>query len=88
MRQHTDTVSLRYLAPPTAVVGCVAGVALAPLSRWTLAAPAAYVALVTAGGALVSKGEPVQVRVRVPLAIATMHMAWGWGFLTSRHRVN
>jgi glycosyltransferase involved in cell wall biosynthesis len=88
MRQHTDTVSLRYLAPPTAVVGCIAGVALAPLSRWTLAAPAAYAALVTAGGVAVSKDEPVQVRVRVPLAIATMHMAWGWGFLTSRHRVN
>jgi glycosyltransferase involved in cell wall biosynthesis len=88
MRQHTDTVSLRYLAPPTAVVGCVAGVVLAPLSRWTLLAPAAYAALVTAGGVAVSKDEPVQVRVRVPLAIATMHMAWGWGFLTSRHRVN
>ena len=69
------------------MVGCAAGLLLAPLSRWTLLAPGGYLALVGAGGLLVSKDEPAPVRLRVPLAIATMHLAWGWGFLTSRERV-
>ena len=86
MRQHRDTVSLRYLAPPIALVGCAVGVLLAPIRTWTLVAPGAYVGLVTVGGLWVGKDEPGRVRVRVPLAVATMHMAWGWGFLTSRER--
>ncbi|HTY71974.1 MAG TPA: glycosyltransferase family 2 protein [Actinomycetes bacterium] len=86
MRQHRDTVSLRYLAPPLALLGCAVGLALAPLRPWTLAVPASYAGLVVGGGLVVSQGEPVRVRLRVPVAVATMHMSWGWGFLTSRER--
>jgi succinoglycan biosynthesis protein ExoA len=86
MRQHRDTVSLRYLAPPLALVGCAVGLVLAPVRPWTLVAPGAYAGLVTVGGLWVSEDEPGRVRVRVPLAVVTMHMAWGWGFLTSRDR--
>jgi glycosyltransferase involved in cell wall biosynthesis len=86
MRQHRDTVSLRYLAPPLALVGCALGVVLAPVRAWTLVAPGTYAGLVTVGGLWVGKDEPARVQLRVPLAVATMHMAWGWGFLTSRQR--
>jgi succinoglycan biosynthesis protein ExoA len=87
MRQHRVTVSLRYLAPPVALLGCVAGVVVAPFWGWALVAPGTYAVLVAVGGIAVSRDEPLRVRVRVPVAVATMHMAWGWGFLTSRERV-
>lgn len=86
MRQHTDTVSPRYLAPPVALVGCAVGLAAAPWWRWALIAPGTYALLVAVGGLAVSADEPANVRIRVPGAVATMHMAWGWGFLTSRER--
>jgi hypothetical protein len=91
MRQHPQTVSVRYLAPPAAVVG-LAGSALfaavGALAGWKhawlgIVPSAAYAGAVTAGGWVISRGEPASVRVRVPVALATMHMSWGVGFLTS-----
>lgn len=91
MRQHSETVSLRYLAPPAAVATMAAGAVLAAVGTaasrrhaWLGLLPAlGYAAAVTAGGWLISAGEPPEVRARVPLALATMHMSWGAGFLTS-----
>lgn len=91
MRQHPQTVSLRYLAPPAAVVGLAATAAVGTVGAvsgwkhaWLGAVPAAgYAAAVTTGGWLISRGEPGAVRARVPVALATMHMSWGVGFLTS-----
>ncbi|HQR80713.1 MAG TPA: glycosyltransferase family 2 protein [Actinomycetota bacterium] len=91
MRQHSETVSLRYLAPPAAVATMTAGAVLAAVGTaggrrhaWLGLLPAlGYAAAVTAGGWLISAGEPPEVRARVPLALATMHMSWGAGFLTS-----
>ncbi len=91
MRQHPQTVSLRYLAPPMAVMGLAAGAVFGAIGAmsgwkhaWLGAVPAAgYASAVTAGGWLIGRGEPATVRARVPVALATMHMSWGVGFLTS-----
>ena len=83
-REHAGSISLRYLAPPTALVGVAAGTILGARWRPALAAPLGYVALVTAGGLHAARGRCTGVKVRMPAVLATMHMSWGWGFLTSR----
>lgn len=88
IRRHTDTVGLRYLAPPAAVtgigVGTLAGL-LGVLTRSRLLtagwlAPAGYAVLVIVGALTVPKID-LPVRARLPLVYATMHLAWGLGFL-------
>lgn len=91
MRQHPETVSVRYLAAPMAVVSigvgaCLAGVATLAGKRhaWLGVAPAVgYAGAVVLGGLAISTQESARVRVRVPIALATMHMSWGVGFLSS-----
>ena len=98
VREHPETASFRYLAPPAAatlvVVGLIAGLAgLASLAaggpaaaRWLTAGfaiPVLYLAGVTAVAAALAGGVPAAVRIRIPLVLAAMHMAWGTGFLTS-----
>jgi len=92
MRQHPDTVNLRYLAPPTALVGVAAGLLLGlvgigvtPL-LWAFLAPAAYVALVLAGSVVTSRGLPVRAAVWLPVVYPTMHGSWGAGFLSTVKR--
>jgi glycosyltransferase involved in cell wall biosynthesis len=92
MRRHPDTVNLRYLAPPTAVVavsaGLVAAVCAAFLSRWLLLGllvPGGYLAGVLVA-TLLTGGLPAAARLRLPLVFATMHGAWGSGFLVSLTR--
>ena len=88
MRQHPDTVSARYLAPPAAVLGVAAGTVAGVVGlfgpswlRLGLAAPLGYAALVAVGSLTAGAGLPAAVRARLPLAIVTMHGAWGVGFL-------
>jgi succinoglycan biosynthesis protein ExoA len=91
MREHPETASFRYLAPPGAAVlvtlGCLLGIAGLATGITALllgfAIPVIYLAGVTAAAALLSRGLPAGIRVRIPLVIATMHMSWGAGFLTS-----
>jgi GT2 family glycosyltransferase len=98
VREHPETASFRYLAPPAAAAlvaaGLVTGLAglasLAaagpPAARWLtagLAIPVIYLAGVTVVAAVLARGVPPPVRIRVPLVLAAMHMAWGAGFLTS-----
>jgi hypothetical protein len=86
--QHRGTVSLRYLAPPAAVVaiaaGTVVGVLVDPLG---LVVPAAYAVGVVAGSAVIGRGLPWRSRVALPAVLATMHGCWGVGFLTSPRRL-
>jgi hypothetical protein len=98
MREHPETASFRYLAPPGAAalvaVGLAAG--LAGLAGIAAGAPAAvawlttglvipltYLAGITAVSAALSRGVPAGVRARLPLVLSVMHMCWGTGFLTS-----
>jgi succinoglycan biosynthesis protein ExoA len=98
MREHPETASFRYLAPPAAAalntIGLLAGLAglgalvaggPAALTWLTagLAIPLIYLAGITAVSAALSRGETAGVRARLPLVLAVMHMCWGTGFLTS-----
>jgi succinoglycan biosynthesis protein ExoA len=103
VREHPETASFRYLAPPAAaaaVATClVAGViGLAGLAVGAptaikaltvgLAIPLVYLAGITAVSAALSKGLKPGVRARLPLVLGAMHMCWGAGFLTSPRRLH
>jgi GT2 family glycosyltransferase len=103
VREHPETASFRYLAPPAAAAlvtaGLLAGLiglgALAAsgpaAAQWLivgLAIPVIYLAGVTAVAAALARGVPATVRARIPLVLAAMHMAWGTGFLTSPRRLH
>jgi hypothetical protein len=92
-RRHPDTVSVRYLAAPVAVVGVgvgvlTAGVGAATRRPWLVAiglsAPIGYAALdllATAQSALSAPRLSPREASRLPAIYATMHGAWGLGFL-------
>jgi hypothetical protein len=101
VREHPETASFRYLAPPAAAalvaIGFVEGLAgLAAIvagagPKWWIvgfAIPVIYAAGVAAAGLLLSRELPAKVRLRIPLALGAMHMAWGTGFLTSPHKLH
>jgi succinoglycan biosynthesis protein ExoA len=91
MREHPETASFRYLAPPALVTAVTAstlvGIAgLASSQEWLLLGfvlPAGYLAGVTAASALLARNVPVGIRLRIPAALAVMHLSWGAGFLLS-----
>jgi len=98
IREHPETASFRYLAPPAAAglvaLGLAAGVAgLAAIAaggplgvRWLAAGlviPVTYLAGITAVGTVLARRMPAAVRIRVPLVLGVMHLCWGTGFLTS-----
>lgn len=90
IKEHPETASVRYLAPPAVVVasglGLAAGVAGLFTTPWLLlgfAAPAGYLAGVTAAALWEGRDLDPQARRRLPVAMVTMHGAWGIGFLTS-----
>ena len=98
VREHPETASFRYLAPPAAAalvaVGLAAGLAgLAGIAaggpsavRWLTAGfviPVTYLAGIIAAGTGLARGVPAAVRIRVPVVLGVMHMCWGSGFLAS-----
>jgi hypothetical protein len=91
MRDHPETASFRYLAPPGALavsaLGLLAGIAgLAVGLPWLalgFVAPAGYLAGVTAVAFALSGGVSPAIRTRLPAVLVIMHMSWGAGFLTS-----
>jgi glycosyltransferase involved in cell wall biosynthesis len=87
-RYHSGSINPRYLAPPAALAGMVAGIlAGVTLTPWALLLPGGYLAAITAGSVPAGAGLPLAARVRIPLALATMHLCWGWGFLTSPRKL-
>lgn len=84
MREHPESVSLRYLAPPVAVVGFTGGVVAGAAGvSWAWVLPGGYAALVVAGALVIGRRLPLQSQLVLPAVLATMHGAWGAGFLTS-----
>jgi succinoglycan biosynthesis protein ExoA len=103
VREHPETASFRYLAPPGAAAlvgaGLLAGLAgLAGIAAgapavvgWLTAGlviPLVYLAGITAVSAVLSRGVPAPIRARLPLALGVMHLGWGAGFLTSPGRLH
>jgi hypothetical protein len=88
VRNHRDTVTARFLAPPAALAGVVAGSVVAALGRPVgLIAPAGYAAALVVGAAVTGRGLPFAAKARLPLVYATMHSAWALGFVTSPPRL-
>ena len=81
-RTHSNTSSLRYLAPPFAVVAnlfsLVSGVFVTPLLLLPLMV---YIFTIVIGGFMI--GRKITDKLLMPLVLATMHMSWGVGFITS-----
>ena len=92
MRRHPDTVNLRYLAPPTAVVAIALGLAAGVAGIWVrwlllgLLAPVGYLVGVLLAAAVTSRGLTWRARLWLPVVYATMHMSWGVGFLATLRR--
>ncbi|GLU49603.1 glycosyltransferase family 2 protein [Nocardiopsis ansamitocini] len=82
-RQHKGTINLRYLAPPIALTGVVAGLVGGFLFWPAWLVPAGYAVAITGASVLLGAGLPVKARMAIPVALGTMHMAWGAGFITS-----
>lgn len=88
-RRYPHTLSMRYLAPPTAVVLLVLAIVMYLVGMWVFW-PAAfvggiviigYVLLVVLGSLLHLRDVSFRAWLWLPLVIATMHMSWGTGFL-------
>jgi succinoglycan biosynthesis protein ExoA len=92
-RRHPDTVSVRYLAAPVAVVAIAGGVVLAGVGAvahqpWLVAAglstPVGYAAANLAASAQSALSSPrlsAGAAATLPAVYATMHGSWGLGFL-------
>ncbi|MGH3345066.1 MAG: glycosyltransferase family 2 protein [Carbonactinosporaceae bacterium] len=88
IRQHPSSANLRYLAPPAALVGAIAGCLVALFGQplgWVL--PGGYLAGILSGAAWEGRLLDWPARVRLPLVLATMHGSWAMGFLTSPRRL-
>ena len=84
MRRHPESVNLRYLAPPVALVGFTGGLVAGVAGvRWAFVLPAGYLVLVTAGSVLIGSGLPARARITLPVVLALMHGSWGAGFLSA-----
>lgn len=93
VRRHPETLSLRYLAAPLAVLAIALGVVLGVAGlllgfRWLVllgfAAPAGYLLAnlaASAQSALASPRLPWRSTRMLPAVYASMHGAWGTGFL-------
>jgi succinoglycan biosynthesis protein ExoA len=94
VRRHPETLTLRYLAPPVAVLGLVGGTLAGLLGGLTgnrllqvgWAAPVGYLALVVAGAVTAPPGTSAAARLRLPLVLAATHISWGLGFLLGPRR--
>lgn len=95
VREHPETASFRYLAPPVAAALVAAGVLAGALGTafsagfaLAFAIPLGYLAGVTAVSVALSRYQPPSIRARLPLVLTIMHMCWGTGFLTSPRRLH
>lgn len=86
IRENRETVNLRYLAPPAALlgslVGVLGGVFISPV---LFALPFLYVFFLALASLLIQ--VPARARVLLPIVLAVMQLSWGLGFLTSRKKL-
>ena len=95
IRQHPDSVRLRYLAPPVAtaslLVGSVAGAVGAavdvPALLWGWLAPLLYAVGVVVVSVFERRDLSWRARAWLPAVLATIHLSWGSGFIFGRRPV-
>lgn len=91
IREYKETASLRYLAPPVALLGVTAGTLAGTVAeavgaralRLGFLAPGGYAVAVLVGSAVNSRGLPPRAKLLLPVVFTTMHFSWGLGFLFS-----
>lgn len=89
MSQYPHTVSVRYLAPPVALVATTVGVVVGVVGLATgaraltagIALPAGYLLAVAVGSAGAARPLSGRARAWLPVVVVTMHMSWAAGFL-------
>jgi succinoglycan biosynthesis protein ExoA len=79
--KHREVPKLRQLIPPAALVACVLGLLLAPLTLWSLILPGGYLAVLAAASLAVTVQKRSVCGLLAGLASATMHMSWSAGLL-------
>jgi glycosyltransferase involved in cell wall biosynthesis len=92
VRRHPDTASVRYLAPPAAVVAIGVGLAAAVVGRGVgsrllqlgVLAPLGYGAFLTYVTVSAGDALPPAARRWLPAVLAATHLSWGAGFLVGR----
>jgi succinoglycan biosynthesis protein ExoA len=92
IRQHPDTVSVRYLAPPVVTAAVAAGTAAGLVGtlagsdglRLGWLAPSVYGLGVVVAGLIDGRALPAPARAWFPAVLATIHLSWGSGFLFGR----
>jgi succinoglycan biosynthesis protein ExoA len=81
-RSHPGTVNFRYLAPPFALMGTVASIALGLILHPIFYLPAAvYGTFILFSSIFIAKS--IREFALLLSVIPTMHFAWGAGFITS-----
>ena len=89
MRQYPDTVNLRYLAPPTALVAVAVGTVLGLVGigvhslLWAWVLPIGYFGSVLVGSIATGRGLSRRELAWLLVIYPTMHGSWGSGFLSS-----
>lgn len=94
VRRHPDTASVRYLAPPAAVVAIGLGIVGAVLGRVVgsrllqlgVLPPLGYGAFVAYATSTAGDALSTEARRWLPAVIAATHLSWGAGFLVGRGR--
>jgi glycosyltransferase involved in cell wall biosynthesis len=85
-RRHKGTINYRYLAPPVALTGFLASIALGVFAHPIFLIPAGiYLLFVAAASVAISKS--LMQYIYLLAVIPTMHFAWGAGFITSPKRI-
>ncbi|HEX5007176.1 MAG TPA: glycosyltransferase family 2 protein [Hyphomonadaceae bacterium] len=79
--KHREFPKLRQLIPPVALIASVLGVALAPLTLWSLVLPGGYLAVLAAASLATAIKKRSACGLLAGVASATMHMSWSAGFL-------
>jgi len=86
IRENRETVNLRYLAPPAALLGSLVGVLGGVfISPFLFALPFLYVFFLALASLLIK--APARARLLLPIVLAVMQVSWGLGFLTSRKKL-
>lgn len=79
--KHRERPKLRQLIPPTTLIGCLAGFALAPATPWTLLAPGGYLAVLAGASLVVAVQRMSLCGLLAGLASGVMHVSWSAGLL-------